>query len=158
MGLRGPIAKSIDQVWHELQCEADYSEGDCWLIHKGCPIGIGYRSRRANNKYWYVHHIADFMARGKAPPNTVRLHSCDNPNCINPEHIKRGTHADNVADKVAKSRHMHGETHYRAKLTEEQAREIKYAEGTYAELGRKYGISRGGIHNIKSGISWGHIK
>lgn len=76
----------------------------------------------------------------------------------NPEHLLGGTHADNVRDKISKNRDQFGSKHYNAKLTEEDMRTIRNSTKTYAELGREYGISRGGIHNIKSGRSWGRVK
>lgn len=157
MGLRGPVAKTVKQVWEELLQEAETNNKGCLLITKGHPKGIGYRSRRAGNQDWYVHHLADFIARGKAPAGTIRLHTCDMPNCINIEHIVRGTHADNVADKVAKNRHCFGVQHYRSKLSPKQVREIRASAESLSELSRIYGIGVGGIHNIKSGRSWKNL-
>ena len=153
MGLHGPLAKPMARVWKELLAEARQEE-DCLLIEKGYTTGIGYKRRRADNRDWYVHQIADQMARGPAPQGTVLMHSCDHPNCINQEHIKRGTHTLNAIDKFRKRRHAHGEGHAHSRLTIEQVRKIREEPGTYAALSRKYGISRGGIHNIKSGRSW----
>lgn len=158
MGSRGPKTKPIEEVWRNLLNEATYTEDGCILVTKKAPIGIGYKYARVDGKDWYVHHIADFMARGKAPEGTVRRHSCDRPNCINSEHILRGTHADNVADKVSKMRHPHGVTHPNSKLHPKQVREIRASPLSYARLSEIYGISRGGIHNIKSGRSWGWFK
>ena len=154
MAKTGPKPRTREQAWEYLISIADKTVGDCWLVHEGRPIGIGYRNIRAGGHAWYAHHLAYFMTYGQLPFGSVRRHTCDRPNCINPAHIIAGTHADNVADKVAKNRHCKGITHYRCRLTEEQVREIRASSGTYAELGRIYGISRGGIHNIKSGRSW----
>jgi hypothetical protein len=153
--MTGPRPKTIAETWERLQREAIHNEKDCVLVVKGYPIGIGYRACRADNKSWYVHHLADYIARGSPKVGTVLLHSCDNPNCINPNHIIRGTHADNVADKVSKRRHDYGVRHYRSRLTITQVREIRANNtDTYAEMSHRYGISKGGIHNIKSGRSW----
>jgi len=153
MGLRGPLPKTIAEVWKELLAEAK-QDGECLLIERGHSTGIGYRRRRADYKEWYIHQIADQMARGPVPEGTVLMHSCDRPNCINPDHIKRGTHTLNAIDKFRKQRHMFGERHYRTRLTVDKVREIREAQGSYTELSKRFGISRGGIHNIKSGRSW----
>jgi len=153
MGLRGPLPKTMEKVWKELLSEA-IPDGDCLLVTAGRSVGIGYRNKYVEGRYWYVHQIADRMTRGPAPLGTVLRHTCDQPNCINPEHLLRGTHTDNAIDKYRKRRHSHGEGHYRARLTIEQVREIREATGTYQAIGDRYGISRGGIHNIKSGRSW----
>jgi hypothetical protein len=86
------------------------------------------------------------------------MHTCDQPNCINFDHIVRGTHADNVADKVSKMRHCFGSKHYRVKINAKEVREIRASDKTFAELSKIYGISRGGIHNIKTGRSWAWLK
>lgn len=149
----GPKPKSIRETW-EYMLSVSRKEGDCILFEQGRPIGIGYRSVRADNMTWYAHHLAFFMAGKKLEPGQVRRHTCDKPECIEPNHIIAGSHADNVQDKVSRLRHNHGKTHYRSKLTLDQVNEIRKSPLTYAELGHIYGISRGGIHNIKSGRSW----
>jgi hypothetical protein len=63
-------------------------------------------------------------------------HKCDNPLCINPEHLFVGTRKDNVDDCINKGRNVRGEKCNFAKLTEEQAREIKfgYSDLMYKEI------------------------
>lgn len=153
----GPVPKTREEAWQHLKQTARVTETGCWLIEYGASVGIGYKLVRAGNYEWYAHHFAHFMENGPVPLGTVRRHTCDQPNCINPEHIIAGTHADNVADKVSKNRHCYGTKHYRSRLTEEQVYEILASQGkTYAELSQIYGVSRGGIHNIKTGVSWKH--
>ena len=61
-----------------------------------------------------VHDLARRVAYQLATNNDlsssdVICHKCDNPSCINPKHLFKGTHADNQADKVAKGRQAKGE-------------------------------------------------
>lgn len=159
MGARGPKSISAEKAWIKLKSEITIStETGCWLLSRGQSIGIGYKSVRANGFTWYAHQLAYFMEHKQLPFGIVIRHSCDTPNCINPAHLLGGTHADNVHDKVSKNRDQFGSKHYKAKLTEEDVRSIRKSTETYAELGRRYGISRGGIHNIKSGRSWSRVK
>lgn len=152
--MSGPKPRSIADAWKHLLQQAVVTENYCWLITSGRPVGIGYRRIRADHKDWYIHALADFVERGLAPKGTVLRHTCDRPNCFNPKHILRGSHADNIADKVSKKRHCFGEKHYRSKLSAEQVAEIRASSQTTTELSLIYGISRGGIHNIRNGRSW----
>lgn len=157
MGKRGPRAITLEEAWAKLLARAKLTDTGCLLIEGGATVGIGYKYVRANNEDWYAHHIADFIARGPAPVGTIRRHTCDHPNCIRPSHIIRGTHADNVADKVSRERQPRGTSHINSMLTAEQVREILHSPYNYAQLAAQYCISRGAIHNIKSGRSWNSV-
>lgn len=65
----------------------------------------GYGRRRANGKVQRVHRLAWIEAHGPIPPETpFVLHHCDVRHCYEVEHLWLGTHADNMADMVAKER------------------------------------------------------
>lgn len=102
------------------------------------------------------------------------MHKCDNPSCVNPAHLTLGTRGDNNADRSAKGRSgsrsysenerarysdmLRGEKHHGAKLTDQQARAIKYrADVGCVKLAREYGISLTVVKHIRSGRSWKHI-
>lgn len=79
------------------------------LIWDG-PIGTGgYGSMifRCDGvkKYLRAHRVAYEAYRGPIPDGQIVMHTCDIPACVNPNHLRLGTHADNMADKVAKGRH-----------------------------------------------------
>lgn len=105
-----------------------------------------------------AHHVAWAIEHGDDPRGSVLMHSCDNPGCVNPEHLSLGTHADNVADRVAKGRGrwraLSGELHPNTKLTDEQVVAIAArlsAGETVASLAREYGVSEWPIRQIKHG-------
>lgn len=71
----------------------------------------GYGLRRYKGKYKGAHRIAYCEAHNieiDLIDGKVVLHSCDNPACVNPDHLSLGTHQDNVADKVRKGRQRTG--------------------------------------------------
>jgi hypothetical protein len=79
------------------------------------------------------------------------LHSCDVPKCVNPEHLFLGTHADNMADMVAKDRHPRETEHHLGKLTDDQVRKIRAlrADGVTARwIADHYGITPGYVRQI----------
>jgi len=88
------------------------------------------------------------------------LHKCDNPLCINPEHLFIGTNLDNIIDRMQKGRtkYCYGENSPVSKLTEKEALEIKYIEGmTHKQISEKFNISRSQVSAIRSGNRWNHI-
>lgn len=91
------------------------------------------------------------------------LHECDNPACINPEHLSLGSNADNQMDKMKKGRQARGEKIYTAKLNAEDVRAIHRLFrtgfiGSKASVARKYGVDASTIGNILKGRTWKHIK
>lgn len=79
------------------------------------------------------------------------MHRCDNPKCINPEHLMIGTPQDNVRDMMDKGRGIYGEKNSQCKLSDEQVKEILNSELNNCQLARKYKVSRGAIQYIRRG-------
>ena len=132
----------------------------------GCWPWMGKRDRRSygrvtiNQVGLLAHRVAYVLETGEDRPELV-LHSCHNPPCCNPAHLRYGTDADNMADKVAASRQQRGETVPNAKLTAAGVRELRtlHAAGwSYADLGTRYGISPRTALDVVHGATWKHIK
>lgn len=111
----------------------------------------GYPERRA-------HRYSFFLARGPIPDDLQVLHRCDNPPCVNPDHLLLGTHGDNMADRQSKGRSLAGASHPRTKLTEAQVKEIRilYAAKTMTgvEIGAIYGIDKSHVYLIGKRKTW----
>jgi len=113
------------------------------------------RSRRA-------HRLAWEAANGPIPPGLCVLHRCDNPGCVNIEHLWLGTQLENIADREAKNRRgampdNAGSRNGMARLSEQQVREIRASPERQYVLAERYGISQGAVSNICNQRSWKHI-
>ena len=96
---------------------------------------------------------------GPVPPGLQVLHRCDNPRCVNPEHLFLGTNADNVADKVSKGRQarLQGAKHPSVKLTEQQVLSIRSDQRRHSLIAADYAIHRSTVSYIKRGQLWAHL-
>ena len=78
-------------------------KSECWPW-RGATTGIGYGVVTVDNKSMRVARHTYRLFVGSIPKNMVVMHTCDNPPCCNPAHLKLGTHRDNTADMTAKGR------------------------------------------------------
>ena len=105
-----------------------------------------------------AHRYSYELAYGPIPDGLCCCHRCDNPQCINPEHLFLGTRSDNLQDAVRKGRMAHGETQGNSKLTEVDVRAIREDKvSTGSILGEKYGVHPNTIYAIKKGLTWKHV-
>lgn len=68
----------------------------------------GYGTIRVSGKYTRAHRAMYFMLNPCADPSLVVMHTCDNPRCINPDHLILGTQKENMMDMLNKGRHGGG--------------------------------------------------
>lgn len=113
----------------------------------------GYGVLTVEGRDFRAHRAAVAIRDGVEPSDHV-LHSCDNPGCVNPDHLRVGTQAENMADAAARQRLPLGLTHHRGRLSEGDVRNIIAAcdrgEAT-GDLARRYGVSPSRISTIRHG-------
>jgi HNH endonuclease/helix-turn-helix resolvase-like protein len=129
--------------------------GSCWLwIGAAHPRGYGHI--KWQGKMRVSHRISYELAFGAFDESLWVLHRCDNPRCVNPDHLRLGNHQDNMDDMVSKGRHSHGERHTRSKLTDAQIIDIRtrYAgkRGQLTELANEFNVSVTQIYRIVHGV------
>ena len=138
-----------------LQKIAHQSFEDCWEW-QGRKDKDGYGVISNNHKQLKAHRVSYDFYRG-APDGYCVCHSCDNPGCVNPWHLFLGSQADNVADAVAKRRHVYGEKMTLAKLTDEDVRHIKSTSERDCDLARKLKVDPSVVNKIRRGHRWKHV-
>ena len=147
----------------ELLLDKSVGENECWPFTGGTS-GAGYGFIMINRVMKAVHRVAYEESYGPIPDGLFVLHSCDNPPCANPRHLRVGTLQDNMDDKVIRNRQYRpkGELTKTAKLTSDEVREIHalFNSGVFSrkELAKKFDVSRSAIEMILLGKRWGHIK
>jgi len=92
-----------------------------------------------------AHRLAFKQAYGFLPK--VVMHTCDNPKCVNPEHLKAGTQSENIKDCVSKGRYV-----TRQKLSKEDCEHIKQSGFSSRALAKYYGVNQKTILNIKKEV------
>lgn len=134
----------------------------CWIWQGGRDTDgygvfmgevMGTVLRRAHRFSWSFHNNRTI------PPNMEILHSCDVPECVNPDHLSLGTTAENQQDKWKKGRGWshRGMSHWATNLTEDKVREIRASSETQKVLAAKHGMTQTSISAIILRKSWKHV-
>lgn len=130
---------------------------------KGDKDGYGLTSRKGKNVR--LHRIVYCDANNiplTAILGLVIRHTCDNPRCVNPEHLLLGTPQDNIADKVNRNRQARGQAIQQSVLTDEQVSFIREHYVYYSKewgtpaLAKRFNVSKVTIHNVVRKHYWQH--
>lgn len=117
----------------------------------------GYGHFRTPRRHELAHRASYRLFKGPLIDGLDVMHSCDNPSCVNPEHLSQGTRTDNMRDAKAKRRMARGSRHGRSKLTEIEARFAKSCGLPQAETAAILGVSQSHISAIRSGKRWADL-
>jgi hypothetical protein len=120
------------------------TESECWnwtgLLHEDgygrfCAGAVSGRKGASG-----AHRYALYLKTGKWPTMCV-LHSCDNPRCVNPNHLREGTVRDNFRDAVSRGRTAAGVRNASAKLNPALVQMVRVSQETAKDLARVLGVS-----------------
>lgn len=133
---------------------------ECWEW-TASKTSFGYGKLLVDGKLVGAHRLAFELWQGAIPAGLSVLHSCDNPSCVNPNHLFLGTQKDNIQDCIAKRRLCPGAgvRHARSSFTEKQILEIRELAQhiSHRELARRMGVSSQCIDSIVRRRTWKHL-
>lgn len=147
--------------WDRVWLNAKVLENGC-VEFTGHKDECGYGRISKEGKLVRVHREVYKYLHPDEEITGVIMHSCDNPACINWEHLSHGTQAENIADMVAKGRRVtvKGSNQRDAKLHENDIPDIRFLlnQGISCEkIGKSYDVSPEAIRAIKKFRTWNHV-
>lgn len=152
------LRNSAERFWSKV----DKTEATgCWPW-LGAKDQHGYGNFKVGRQVTKAHRVAFALHSGVWPDALMVCHSCDNPQCCNPDHLWTGTNQDNQIDCVTKGRkprptHCDGESNPHAKLNKDQAMQIiDYIASGFnnKRIAEKFGVTHSMVSRIRLGLSW----
>lgn len=154
------------RFWNKVNKD---TKSGCWEWTAGqFPFGYGaiWINEIGNNEL--AHRYSWKLHNGEIPDGMFICHHCDNPKCVNPDHLFLGTADDNIKDAAKKNRtnKPKGEAHPKHKLTKGQVKLIKkeYNEIPYGykkdykiSKAKEYGVTYWAISDVVYNRRWTHV-
>lgn len=139
----------------------------CWLWTASLN-NKGYGLLQRGGFKGYAHRFAyqHLVAGGADISGAHVCHRCDNPCCVNPDHLFLGSQSDNMADCVSKGRHASqrnatnyakGERQAHSKLSVAQVIEIRASTLSQRKLAAQFGVSKNSIKLVQQRRTWTHV-
>lgn len=173
-------AKTVARFWKYVTT----TDTECWGW-TGSTYGPGLYGRLWDGERIIAAHRFSYQIHhGEIPPGFQVMHSCDNPPCTNPLHLRLGTALDNAQDRDRKGRQPSGDQHWKRrfagdsrfhypnwivrdksritlKLTDKKVLEIKALarQGvSQVKLSKQFGVGQATISGILRGHTWKHVR
>lgn len=145
----------LARFWSKVRVPKD--EDHCWEW-QGATLPTGYGVFRARRELSNIraHRYSLELSTGEPIPDDMHvLHSCDNPPCVNPQHLRVGTDADNVEDMFKRKRNPR-----RGRLSDEEIirmRTLRAQGSNLEELGATFGVAPSAVSTITRGLRWPEV-
>ena len=95
----------IEKAQNYIRDRVEVLDSGCWFWTKSATTG-GYGAACFKGTTYSAHRLSYLAFNGEIPPDLEILHSCNRRRCVNPSHLRTGTHAENMQDipKAVRSR------------------------------------------------------
>lgn len=152
-----PREDEVDRFWSKVE-----KSNGCWTWSAATVQGYGVFSITQPRRQVKAHRMSFALANGldiRDLDAEVIMHTCDNPQCVNPAHLLVGTNATNMEDRDRKGRgaDRRGSLCPTAKLSWPEVHRIRAAYGpgtTLRDLAYKFNVSPKCIHNVVTNKTW----
>lgn len=165
------LLEIIDSRYDDIKRKLEnmiINDNGCWVYQgrndKGKKLSYGRVSIYLYGRLWTfrAHRISYAFYNGIDPAEQYVCHKCDNPSCINPDHLFLGTSKDNMVDMVNKGRNkaMGGEQNPCAKIGESDVLSIleRIKQGhTNTAISRDFPVTHSMISSIRRGKAWASL-
>lgn len=138
----------------DTHVEINDTDPDACHLWTGAKDQSGYGHFNMNGTPVKAHRAAYDFNKGAIPEGLIVRHMCDNPACVNPNHLELGTHKENTQDMMQRGRGRwpKGREHYRNKFTDEDRVLIAQLVGkgwfTLEEIATRLGVAISTVHKI----------
>ncbi len=145
-------SKLIESFWKRVQ-----KTDGCWeWPGPFSGSGYGYVYGDGTGHSLLAHRVSYVIHKGPIAPGLHICHACDNPKCVNPEHLWAGTHEENHKDALIKGRKHSSSIRSLVKLNAESVRRILALGPTTptVQLAEMFGVHRSTILDVLRGSIW----
>ena len=151
------------QPYNWLVEHAHHHDDEACLFWPFARSAGGRPSINISGKTRIAHREMCRLAHGEPPtPDYQAAHSCGrgDDGCLNPNHLRWATAAENEADKLLHGTSNRGERHGMVKLTEDEVRTVRALKGKMSQraAAKALGYTRGVVCDIWTGRTWGWLK
>jgi hypothetical protein len=144
------MSQHLSPEWSRLFGHRVYRTESGCLEYTGCRDRFGYGRMSFRGRSGQLsHRVSSLVSLGELERGAVVLHACDNPSCVNPDHLLVGSQADNMRDAGKKARLPHGLRHWDCRISDADVLIIQSSPIRNRDLAAKHGVSADYIRKIK---------
>lgn len=149
---------TIERMWKMITVSAD----GCHEYNSRSTLSRGHKLVHHNGSMRLAHRVMWEIVNGEIPDGLLVLHKCDNPKCVNVDHLYLGTYKDNMRDALERGqqRPRRGEEAGAHKLTDSDVRAIRIMAGqgiSHSDIARMFSVTQQNIRCIVERATWRHI-
>ncbi|MBK8909035.1 MAG: HNH endonuclease [Rhodospirillales bacterium] len=145
-----------ERFWRKVEMSG---RDQCWLWLGAKDLdGYGFVKQK-DGAQLRAHRVSYELHHGPIPLNLYVCHTCDNPSCVNPDHLFAGTPKANSDDKARKGRssRLNGSENPMSKLVAADVRAIRSDRRPKRTIAARYGVSVSHVRDIQKGRRWSHL-